>query len=435
MAWYDGVRLGTRGPVTVGIVALVLAFGGFGTWAAVAPLEGAVIASGTVITLGRNKLIQHLEGGIVRELLVAEGDNVVAGQPLIVLDNTGNLALRNRIASQLMMLEAEEARAAAESDGQSEISFAPDLLTKAEEDPAVAAAIKDQQGEFQARFDRYTAEVGIIEEQISSLRQEITGLEAQQTATSQRLELLAETKADLETLLEDNLVTKSRVFDLRSQEAALTGQSGQITSAIAKAELDIASKELEKLRLVNARLEEANGILSETRGKQADLLEQLHAAEASLERTTVVAPDSGTVTTLAQLGVGSVISPGQRLMEIVPVTAGWLIEAYIRPQDIDQVHVGQSARLAFAALDQRETPQVDGTVVYVAADRAENERTGEVYYLARLTISGAAPKGFDPAKVGAGQPMEVFITTGGRTFFDYLLEPLAHTVTRAMREQ
>jgi HlyD family secretion protein len=434
MAWYDGVKLGMRGPVWVGAVALVLGFGGFGAWASVAPLEGAVIANGTVTTLGRNKLIQHLEGGIIKQVLVAEGDNVVNGQPLVLLDGTAALALRNRITQQLDTLAAQEARAVAEREGGTEISFPPDLLAKADS-PSVASAIRDQQGEFKARLDRYTAETGILDEQIKSLKQEIVGLDAQQTSIKLRLDLIAETKSDLEGLLEQSLVAKSRVFDLRAQEADLTGQSGQITSAIAKTSLDIAGKELEKLRLLNTRLEEANSNLSDARGKQGDLLEQLHTAEDTLERTTILAPDSGTVTSLAQLGAGSVISPGQRLMEIVPTKAGWLIEAHIRPQDIDQVHVGQGARLAFAALDQRETPQVDGTVTYLAADRAENERTGEVYYLARLDISDVPLQGFDPAQIGAGQPVEVFITTGERTFIEYLLEPIAHTVTRSMREK
>jgi HlyD family secretion protein len=433
MAWFDGVKLGTRGPISVGVVALALGFGGFGAWASVAPLEGAVIANGTVTTLGRNKLIQHLEGGIIKQVLVAEGDNVTKGQPLVLLDGTGALALRNRISGQLKTLQALEARAIAEREGATTITFAPEILAQAD-DPAVASAIRDQQGEFKARLDRYTAETGILDEQINALRQEMVGLEAQQTSIRLRLDLTVETRTDLEDLLRQNLVAKSRVLDLRAQEADLTGQSGQITSAVAKTSLDIAGKELEKLRLLNARLEEANNNLSDARSKQGDLLEQLHTAEDTLERTTILSPDAGTVTSLAQLGPGSVISPGQRLMEVVPVKAGWLIEAHIRPQDIDQVRVGQGARLAFAALDQRATPQVDGTVTYLAADRVENERTGEAYYLARLNISDAPLKGFDPAQIGAGQPVEVFITTGGRTFMQYLVEPLAHTVTRAMRE-
>lgn len=434
MVWYNGVKLGIAGPVSVGVIALALGFGGFGAWAAVAPLQGAVIAGGTVTTLGRNKLIQHLEGGIIKQVLVAEGDSVAKGQALALLDGTGALALRNRITAQIETLAALEARAIAERGGASEVTFSPDLLAKSD-DPDVASAIRDQQGEFKARLDRYTAETGILDEQINSLKQEIVGLQAQQTAVKLRLDLIVEAKADLENLLRQNLVAKSRVLDLRSQEADLTGQSGQITSQVAKTSLDIAGKELEKLRLLNARLEEANNNLSDARGKQADLLEQLHTAEDTLGRTTILAPDSGTVTNLAQLGPGSVISPGQRIMEIVPVKAGWIVEAHIRPQDIDEVHLGQDARLAFAALDQRETPQVGGTVTYLSADRVENERTGEAYYLARLTISDLPLQGFDLAQVGAGQPVEVFITTGERTFVEYLLEPLAHTVTRAMREK
>ena len=434
MAWHDGVKTGIARPASLGVLALVLGFGGFGAWAAVAPLEGAVIASGTVTTLGRNKFIQHLEGGIIKQVLVAEGDSVARGQPLILLDETGAQALRNRLRSQLDALSALEARALAERNGAEIITFPPALLAAANS-PSVAAAIDDQKGEFRARLDRYTAESGIFDEQISALDEEILGLQAQQTAVQLQLELVLEGKADLENLLQQELVAKTRVLELKGQEANLTGQSGQITAAIAKTRLEIAEKEHEKQRLLNARLEEASRALADARSQQSDLLEQLHTAEDTLTRTAVLSPESGTITNLSQLGPGSVLSPGERIMEIVPDQADLIVEAHVRPQDIDQVHIGQEARLAFAALDQRETPQVAGQVTYLSADRLENERTGEVYYLARLNISAEPLQGFDLAQVGAGQPVEVFITTGERTFLAYVLEPLAHTVTRALREE
>ena len=433
MSWSDGVKTGIGWPVAVGALALLVGFGGFGAWAAVAPLQGAVVANGTVTTLGRNKLIQHLEGGIIKEILVREGDAVATGQPLLLLDGTAADATRNRIRTELDSLAALEARAQAERDGSETIVFPQALLAKADQ-PAVAAALNDQRGEFEARLQRHRAELGILDEQIGALGEEIAGVAAQQKAVAMQLELAADNKTGLQTLLDQGLVAKSQVLQLKASEADLIGQSGQLTSAIARSKQNIAEKEQEKQRLLNSRLEEASKSLVEVRRQRLDFEQQLRTAEDTLARTTVVAPQSGTVTNLAQLGAGSVISPGQRIMEIVPDQAELIVEAHVRPQDIDQVHVGQDARLAFAAFDQRETPQIGGKVSYLSADRLENERTGESYYLARLTISSEPVKGFDAGEIGAGQPVEVFITTGERTFLRYVVDPIAKTVTRALRE-
>lgn len=432
MAWHDRVNTGFRWPATVGVALLLAGFGGFGTWAAMAPLQGAVVAGGTVTTLGRNKFIQHLEGGIIKEILVAEGDVVKAGQPLVLLEQTNAMALRNRLQAQLDTLGAQEARAEAERAEADKIVFPPDLL--ASTNANVIAAIEDQTSEFEARLRRYNNEVGILDEQIGSLHQEILGLGSQQTAVRLQLDLVNETKADLQQLLENDLVQKGRVQDLKSREAELLGQDGQITATVAKANLMIGEKEYEQQRLLNARLEEASTVLVQVRQQRTDLAEQLQTAQDTLLRTTISAPESGTVTNIAQLGPGSVIGPGQRVMEILPDGADLIVEAQVLPQDVDQVQVGQEARLVFAALDQRSTPQVAGKVSYLSADRIVNEQATTGYYLARLTISDEPLLGFDPTQVGAGQPVEVFITTGERTFLSYLLEPLLVTLRRSIRE-
>ena len=432
MAWYDGVRTGIRVPSLLGGLVLLVGLGGFGTWAAVAPLEGAVIAPGTVTTLGRNKFIQHLEGGIVREVLVDEGDLVTKGQPLVLLDPTTALATRNRLRSQIDTLAALEARALAESSGAGEIAFPAELLQS--DDPNIAAAIEDQTAEFEARLRRFENEHGILGEQVSSLEQEMVGLEAQRDAVRMQLDILAETMPDLEALLENDLVVKARVLDARSREAELIGHEGQITATLAKAQLMIGEKEYEQQRLSNVRLEEASRILVDARSERADLLEQLQAAEDALARTTVVAPEAGTVANIAQLGPGSVVTPGQRIMEILPYGTDLIVEARIMPHDVDQVFVGQQARLVFAALDPRSTPQVNGSVSYLSVDSLEDERTGMAYYLARLVISNEPVPGFDPSDVGAGQPVEVYITTGERTFLNYLLDPIMASMRRSMRE-
>lgn len=432
MAWHDRVKTGFGWPATIGAILLLAGFGGFGAWAAMAPLEGAVIAGGTVTTLGRNKIIQHLEGGIVRDILVAEGDLVTAGQPLVLLEQTPAMVMRNRLQAQLDTLEAKESRAEAERDEAEAIAFPSALL--ASTNPAVLAAIKDQTTEFEVRLRRYNNEVSILNEQIGSLRQEIIGLQSQQTAINLQLGIVQGAKADLEKLLANDLVVKGRVLELQSNEAELIGQDGQLTATIAKANLMIGEKEYELQRLLNTRLEEASLALVDVRQQRTDLAEQLQTAQDTLLRTTITAPETGTVTNIAQIGPGSVISPGQRVMEILPAGADLIVEAQLSPRDVDQVHVGQDARLVFAALDQRSTPQVEGKVTYLSADRLVTEQQQGGFYLARLSISDEPLQGFDPNSVGAGQPVEVFITTGQRTFLSYLVEPLLVTLRRSVRE-
>lgn len=433
MDWHSGVRTSIRRPVLVGLVMLVVGFGGFGTWAAVAPLEGAVVAPGTVVASGRNKIVQHLEGGIVKKILVEEGDQVSRGDPVLLLDATAADAARNRLQVQLDVLDALEARAVAERDGSGDVVFPDSLLAKSS-DAAVHEVIADQKAEFAARLDKHNAELAILEQQIAALGEEIVGLQAQREAVGIQLELIQEEKADSEMLLKKGLARKTRVLELRRTEAELIGQKGSFTAGIAKANQTIAEARQQKQRLKVARLEEAVKRLGEVRLQRSDLSEQLRTAQDVLDRIVVRTPVSGTVMTLTKFSPGAVISPGEGLMEIVPDESSLIVEAHVRPQDIDQVRIGQDARLNFSALDQREVPPVPGSVQHVSADRLTNETTGEPYYLVRLQITSDPVPGFDPAKVGPGQPVDVFITTGARTFVAYLTEPITKTMQRAVKE-
>ena len=187
-------------------------------------------------------------------------------------------------------------------------------------------------------------------------------------------------------------------------------------------------------RLKARRLEEATAKLAEVRLQRSDLFEQMRSAQDVLDRIQVQAPATGTVMNLAKTGSGAVISPGETLMEIVPDGVELVVEARVRPSDIDQVRLGQDARLVFSALNQRNVPPVDGNVIHISADSLVDERTGEAYYLARLAIDPDIPPDFDPEDIGPGQPVEAFITTGERTLVAYLVEPIASTLRRSLRE-
>lgn len=433
MAWHDGVKTGIAWPLVAGVLTLAVGFGGFGTWAAIAPLEGAVIAPGKVVASGRNKTVQHLEGGIVKEIPVNEGQRVAVGEPLVVLDGTGSEANLNRLKVQLTTLQAAEARALAERDGADRIAF-PEALTADEGSPEVAQVIQDQKAEFEARLAKHRAELGVFEQQIAALKEAIAGHQKQQDETKQQIALAGEEREPFEQLLAKGLTTKSRVLELKRAEAELRGREGQLAAAIAEARQSIAEIQEQMERAKGQRLEEASARLSELRLRRSQILEEIRAAQDINNRIVVRAPVAGTIMNLAKYNPGAVITPGQLIMEIVPEGTGLVVEAHVRPQDIDQVRIGQAAQLRFAALDARETPPVPGEVAHVSADRMENERTGEVYYLARLQISPEPVPGFDPANVGPGQPVEVFITTGERTFLAYLADPIMNTLRRSFRE-
>lgn len=245
---------------------------------------------------------------------------------------------------------------------------------------------------------------------------------------------MAEEKAAFEHLLKKQLATKSKVLELRRNEAELRGREGELLASIAKAKEGIAEAREQIQRANGMRLEQASAQLTEASLKRSEVLEQIRAAQDVSERVVVRAPASGMVMNLTKYNSGAVIDPGQELMEIVPDGTGVVVEAHVRPQDIDEVRIGQAARLSFAAFDQNEVPPVPGSVAHVSADRYEDERTGDVYFSVHLAISPEPLKGFDLAKVGPGQPVDVFITTGERTFVSYLVEPIAKSLRRAFRE-
>lgn len=432
MAWNDHVRTSIATAVAVGVATVLLAFAGFGTWAAMAPIEGAVIAAGKLVSSGQNKTVQHLEGGIVESILVEEGEEVEAGQVLLVLNGTEADVRLSRLKSQLTRLEVAEARALAERGGEAKITFPPHLVGQSV--PAeVTAIVQDQRVEFEARLEQHRAEVAILEQRIAALQEAIAGYETQKREVDQQLSLLAEEREALEELLRQGLTTRGRVLDLKQSEAELRGRKGQLAAAIAQSRETIAEVREEIRQTRGGRLETASEQLNEIRARRADLLEEIRAAGDASDRIVIRAPAAGTVIGLAQYNSGAVITPGEVIMEIVPEDVELLAEARVRPQDINQVHVGQEARLVLSAFP-RETPIVPAEVTHVSADRLENDRTGEPYYLVRLKMPPEMPGTIDPAELRPGQPVEVYITTDERTFLNYLAEPISSTLRRSFRE-
>ncbi|MGX5800449.1 HlyD family type I secretion periplasmic adaptor subunit [Bradyrhizobium sp. Arg314] len=432
--WEHSVRSSTRWVALGGYGAIALLVGCFGYWAATAPISGAAIAHGTIAAAGRNIRIQHLEGGIIKEIRIAEGDRVRAGQELIVLDSTTARTRVNRLKKQFVSLSATAQRLAAERDGLETLHFDAIVETGAG-DAELAHLIDEQKKEFEARLARFRSEQDILHQRGATLTESLAGLTAQMQAIDNQLLIVADELKRKKTLVEQGLTNHFEYTQIQRNQADLTGQAGAIASELASTRSQIVEANEQIERGKSQRVEQAVSQLSETRTSLADVEEQSLAAEAILSRTVVRAPADGVVVSNVYNSPGSVISPGEKLMEILPTSSQVIVEAQLSPRDIDVVHVGQSARLRLSALNARLTPEIAATVAEVSADKLVDETTHQPYYRAKLRIAENLPANVTAEQLYPGMPVETFISTGNRTFAEYLMRPILDSFQRAFVEE
>jgi len=417
-----------------GYAAVAPFIGGFGYWAASAPLAGAVVTQGTIAATGGNILIQHREGGIIDQLLVHEGDHVLQGQDLVLLDRTAPEADLNRLTRQSMALKASAARLEAERDGLATLApvadappapFQQDFLT----------LLLEQQKEFDARLARFRSEQSILAQRVAMQRESVKGLAAQKLAIAEQTDIVRKELAIKTDLLDRGLTNRSEYSQLLRSQADLVGQAGAMEANLAATNTQIVEAEAQAERATTQRVEEALTKLDDVRTNLADISEQIRAAEAVLKRTTITAPTDGIVVSSIYNSKGSVIAPGEKIMEVLPTASGLTVDAKLKPQDIDAVRVGQKAKLRLSALNARLTPEVDATVAEISADRLLDETTHQPYFRARLKIAEPLPQGVKPGQLYPGTPVEAFISTGDRTFLDYLARPMLDSFARAFTER
>jgi HlyD family secretion protein len=433
-SWQAPIRTRTWQISAVGYGIIALFILGFGGWAATAPISGAAIASGIVAAAGQNVMIQHLEGGIVQELAVHEGDRVHAGEPLMILDATAAQAQVNRLVNQLFALQVQAATLQAERDGQ--IDFvSPDADIVEAKDFDFAGLVAEHRKEFMARLARYNAERNILQQRVQALVDAVNGLDAQKKANEDQLAIVKEEVGRKKALLEKGLTNRSEYTDLLRTEAELVGQIGAIQSQIATSSTQQIEAKQQIARLATARVEQAVTDLNKARNDMRDVEEQVSAARDVLKRTVIRAPTDGIVVRSVYNATGSVIRPGEAIFEILPTTDHLIVEARVSPRDIDEVKLKQDARLHFSALNARITPQVPGEVSYVSADRQIDSKSGQAYYVVRLKITDKLPPEVQPEQIYPGTPVEVFISTGDRTFLEYLVQPILDSLSRAFREE
>ena len=423
-----------RGPIKFGLWTVVVVFGGFGLWSAFAPLESAAVAPGVVIAFSENKTIQHLEGGIVDEILVKEGEEVRAGQPLVKLSATAAKARADLLRAQRDAEVAAEARLMAERDGTDSITFPKELLDIAKESQEVADIIDSQERLFEARRNAVEGQVGVLKQRIEQFRDEIEGLHSQEKSAKQQIALLGEEISVVKQLVAKGNAVRPRLLALQRNQAELEGQRGEYLSLIARAEQSITQAELEIINAQNSYLNDAVTALRETQVHLSTLEEQLRASTDILERVTIAAPYSGRVNHLAVHTVGGVIGPGEAIMEIVPLEDRRIIEARIKPSDIDVVHYGLKARVRLTAYHARNLPPVDGFVIHVSADRTVDQATREAYFLARIEVDEGHLADLPGVELYPGMPTDVLVVTGKRTLLSYLFSPITDVMYKAFRE-
>jgi HlyD family type I secretion membrane fusion protein len=425
---------GFRGPIAAGLIILAVFVGGFGTWATLAPLSTAAVAPGMVVVDTKRKVIQHLEPGIVREILVRDDDRVTAGQVLIRLDNAQVAAKVQALVARYNGALALAARLRAEELGRAEIEFPPELLAEAR-DPDVAKLVDSEIGIFKAKLAEYQSQAKVLAQRDAQIGEEIKGLQGQIAAQDSQLGLIAEEIKVVREMLERGLAQRPRLLLLMRQAAELEGQRSQNVAAIARARQTIGDTELRISELHTSRIDDAVEQYGDNQKELFDLAEQLRAAKDVLDRIEIRSPMDGIVVNRSVHTPGGVINAGEPLMEIVPSIDRLVVESHVEVNDIGKVGPGLPAQIRFTAYSQRTTPTIDGRVLWVSADRLEDPKTKQPYYLARIEMDEAQLAKLDNVRLYAGMPADTMIVTAQRTALDYLLTPIERTFSRGMREK
>jgi len=424
-----------RGPIIFGMTMLLVVFGVFGLWGLLAPIDSAAIAQGRVSLDSNKKVIDHLEGGIVKEILVAEGDFVKSGQLLVRLDDTAPKARVQLYKGQFTTALASLARLEAERDNKDEVAFPAILTDKEKSDPEIATILDTQRRLFAARKEAVEGKTDVLSQKIKQHDEEINGLNEQIDSANKQLSLLNEEIRDVDFLLKKGNAPKSRLLALERRYAEIKGQKGENLAMISRVSQSINETKIEMFNLKTEMLNKVVDELRETQSKVSDLEEQLRTSEDIARRVEIKAPIDGKVQALAVHTIGGVVRPGEPVMEIIPQDDKLIIEARVRPQDIDVVRAGLVARVRLLAYKVRNVRLVEGTVVNVSGDRFDDERTGESYFVARIEIDDEQLKELEHVELSPGMPAEVLIVTGSRSFFAYMLQPIGDSFNRSFREE
>lgn len=430
-----GAGSGVEDPrriIRQGLIVIALFFGALGVWATFGTISGAVVASGKVKIETERKTVQHLEGGIVEAILVREGEEVTVGQPLIVLESIQVDASVDMLRKQLVGLLAAHARYTAEKELRDTVAWPEELR-----ELAAAARAEDvlaNEGKiFAARRDALQGQISVLQSQIAQIDAQISGLVEQARAEQAIIGTLHEELKAKRQLFQERYLEKSQILELERMLATHQGSRGRLRESVAEAR---RKRDETRLRIDDARnrfMEEGANQIGKLENDILQIRERLRPLKDAKQRLTVAAPVSGRVVGLKVHSKGGVIRPGEPLLDIVPDDNPLIVEVQTPVNKITELYIGQHAQVQLDAFDTRMTPLIKAKVVYISADRMEDQRSGAPYYTCHVEIDPQALK--DAALyLSPGMPATVFITTTEKTVLYYMMEPLIKNWDRALRD-
>lgn len=423
-----------RGPILLGVICIILLVGGFGAWSMLTQIAGAIISSGRIEVEQNRQIVQHPDGGVVKEIFVTESAVVKAGDILITLDGS---ALHSELAiveGQFYEVVARRARLEAERDEATSITFPPALLDLAATHPEIAEQVEGQARLFEARRDTLDRQTEQLQRRMSQTADQIAGIDTQSKAMEMQNSLIAQELASTRSLLEKGLAQQPRVLGLAREAASMDGDLGALASSRAQAEGQISQIELELLRLAALRREEAATQLREIGPVELELSERQRALRERIDRLDIRAPVSGIVLGLQVTTPRAVIRPADPVLYLIPQDRPLVIATQVAPIHIDQVHPGQEVELVFSAFSSRTTPHLKGRISVVSADAFTEQATGASFYRAEIELEPGEIAKLGTLQLLPGMPVEAFIQTDTRTPMAYLLKPFTDYFTTAFRE-
>lgn len=427
----DGSEL--TGIARAGLGVMLLGMLLIGTWLVLAPLSGAVIAPGFVKVDMNRKVVQHQEGGIVKEVLVRDGERVREGQTLLVIGDVRLDATLDLLRTQHDGERAKAARLEAERAVLPAVKFPPELAARRDE-PKVAELLQRETALFRARREALDSQIAVLRQQIRQTEQEAKALAGQIAAEERALQSQKEELTVNQQLAKQGFVQKTRLMSLERAVAEYEARWEEHRAELAKTRQRASELELRVLAQRNNYVQSATDELKEASTRLFDLEERLRPSKDASERQRIAAPIAGEVVGLRVFNPGAVIAPREVLMEIVPADKTLIVEARIRPEDINHVRAGSPAEVRLTAYQTRTTPLVAGNVNYVSADRLVDTQSGAPYYTVHVDVSAGALAEAGNLRMQAGMPAEVYIRTDSRTAFDYIVAPVMSYLRRGMRE-
>ncbi len=427
---YGPLRMSVLFMLAITIVTLV-----FGT---LVPVESAAIAKGNVAVMSKRKTVQHLEGGIIKNILVRDGDMVKVGQPLLEISDIAPKANRTMVQADLWMESAAEARLNALHENKDALAFPQEIIDAAQSNAELAKTLQAQQELFRTQRETQIGKLQTLQQRIAESNEEISGLKAQIRSAEGQLSYINEESTMVKDLLKDGLATKPRLLALQRNAEELKGMRGQNMALIAKVQQGMTETQMQMINQQNDFAAQIAEELKEVRSKINDYQEKLSAAADVMKRTVVTAPSEGIVNGLKYHTVGGVVEPGAAILDIVPQNEELVLEVKIQPTDIDVVKPGLESRVIFPAYRARRMPLFTGKVIQVSAD-AFTEQQGlsqTSYYTARVEVDTKQMHDLSaPITLYPGMPADVYIKTGSRSFLSYLMAPITDSMDRAFKEE